>query len=408
MKKRTFSFLLLSFILIMACGKVFSQRNPKPIKVNTRTAQLIQNNNRFGLALFKEVAKQTESNQNFMISPLSATLALAMTYNGAAGTTKTAFENTFHFNGLSTEKINKSLNKLSTALTEADPQVTFNLANSIWYQNTFRVEPPFLEANEKYYDAEVKALDFKNPNSVKIINHWVDGKTNGKIPSIVKKINPQDVMILINATYFKGNWQSKFDPANTTDEPFTLQNGKMIKVPTMMQKTKMGYLDNDLFSAVELPYGKGNFSMVLMLPNPGKTVQDIENAINRETWKKWTADLNDQTELYIHLPKFKFEFEKTLNEDLSKLGLGIAFTGSANFSKINPKVPLNISEVKQKTFIEVNEEGTEAAAVTSVRMKMTAVFTRSIFFNRPFLFAIREKETNAILFIGCVMDPGQN
>lgn len=313
MIKRSFPVLFLLLILFVSRENAFSQRNFGPIKECHNTAQLIQNNNRFGLELFKEVAQHTDSLQNFMISPLSATLALAMTYNGAAGTTKTAFENTFHFNGLSTKEINNSLNKLCSSLTKADPQVTFNLANSIWYRNTLNVEHPFLNANEKYFDAEVKALNFKDPNSVKIINHWVDEKTYGKIPSIVNKIDPQDMMILINTTYFKGNWTSKFKPSNTTGEPFTLQNGKVIHVPTMMQKTKMGYLRNDLFTAVELPYGKGNFSMVLILPNHGKTVKDIENALNQTSWKQWTNDLNNRTEMYIHLPKFKFKFGKVLN-----------------------------------------------------------------------------------------------
>lgn len=406
MKKRTYILLLL--LLFAVSKNAFSQQDSQAIKVNHKTSQLIQSNNKFGLELFKEVANQTNSDQNFMISPLSATLALSMTYNGAAGTTKTAFENMFHFKGLSTKQINKSLNELCTELTKADPKVTFNLANSIWYRNTFAVEQQFLNANEEYYDAEVKGLNFKNPNSVKIINYWVDEKTNGKIPSIVNQINPLDMMLLINATYFKGNWASKFKPSNTTDEPFTLQNGKVIQVPTMMQKTKMGFLSNDLFSAVELPYGKGNFRMVLMLPNKGKTVKDVENALNQTSWNQWSSNLNNQTEMFIHLPKFKFEFEKVLNDDLAKLGLVIAFSKSANFSKINPKVPVNISIVKQKTYIEVNEEGTEAAAATSVIMKATAVLTKSIFFNRPFLFAIKEKGTNAILFVGCVKNPTEN
>ncbi len=408
MKKRI-SFLALILLISMLVRKnAFSQEKPRPIPVNSQTAQLIQSNNRFGLDLFKEVADQTPAGKNVMISPLSATLALSMTYNGAGGTTKTAFENTFHFNGLSTKQVNQSLNRLCKTLSDADPKVTFNLANSIWYSNAFSVETPFLKANEKYYHAEVKALDFNDPNSVKIINRWVGAKTNGKIPSIIRRIDPLDRMILINATYFKGSWQSEFKPSNTTDEPFTLQNGTILRVPTMMQKTKMGYLNNDLLSAVELPYGKGNFSMVLLLPAPGKTVKDLVDALNQNSWKQWNEELDNKTERYIHLPKFKFEFEKSLNDDLMKLGLGIAFSGSADFSKINPTVPLNISEVKQKTFIEVNEEGTEAAAVTSVKMKMLAVMTKSIFFNRPFLFVIKENTSNTILFIGRVMNPGQN
>lgn len=407
MKKTAFSLLILIVISIATCGGAFSQENNTTVTVNPKTEQLVQSSNQFGLELFKEVAK-TNGELNFMISPLSVTLAMAMTYNGAEGNTKTAFDKTFHFNDFSTNRINKSLSDLCTTLKETDPQVTFNLANSIWYKNSLNIDRNFLKINKRYYDAETLALDFNSPSSVKMINYWVNEKTNGKIPSIINRIDPQDLMILINATYFKGKWKYQFNPLSTSKEPFTLQNGKTIQVPTMMQKSIMGYLSNNLLTAVELPYGNGDFSMVLMLPNKGKTVQDIENAMNEKTWKQWNTDLNKEKVFYIHLPKFKFEFEKTLNAPLSKLGLGIAFSGSANFSKISPNVPMHLSVVKQKTFLEVNEEGTEAAAATTVIMRATAVREGSIFFNRPFLFAIKENRTNTILFIGCVMDPSQN
>ncbi|MBE0649404.1 MAG: serpin family protein [Bacteroidales bacterium] len=408
MKKQIWSLLFIFLILSTAGNNAFSQDTSDSISLNSNTKLLIRSNNQFGLDIFKEVATHTDSTQNFMISPLSATLALSMIYNGAEGTTKTAFENSFHFSGLSTDIINKSLNSLCKTLTETGPEVTFNLANSIWYNDSFRVDRRFLKVNEKYYDANVLALDFNNPGSVKMINYWVNGKTNGKIPTIIRKIDPMDKMILINTTYFKGKWLKEFNQANTTEEPFTLQNGKTIRVPTMMQETTLGYLSNDLFTAIELPYGNRNFSMVLMLPNKGKRVQDIENAINQKTWNQWTNELQEKQKMYIHLPKFKFEFEKILNDALSKLGLGIAFSNSADFSKINPTVPLNISMVKQKTFIEVNELGTEAAAATAIIMKTTALRRESVFFNRPFLFAIKENTTNTILFIGRVMDPSQN
>jgi serpin B len=407
MKKQIGSLLTLFLILCVAGNKACPQNSSDSMSLNENTKLLVQSNNQFGLELFKEVAAHTDSTQNFMISPLSATLALSMVYNGAAGNTKTAFENTFHFSGLSTDVINKSLSSLCTLLMETGHEVTFNLANSIWYNESFSVDRRFLKANKKYYDADVIALDFHSPSSVKMINYWVNGKTNGKIPTIIRKINPMDRMILINTTYFKGKWLKEFNQKNTTNEPFTLQNGKIIHVPTMMQETTLGYLSNKLFTAVELPYGNRKFSMVLMLPDKGKTVQDIENALSQKTWNQWATGLNEQEIMYIHLPKFKFDFEKTLNDALSKLGLGIAFTGSANFSKINPKVPLNISVVKQKTFVEVNELGTEAAAATAVIMKTTAIYRKTISFNRPFLFAIKENTTNTILFIGRVMNPGK-
>jgi len=413
MKKLTFHLLLISLILCASCENKFIQptpvTNPKPIQVDAKTSQLIQNNNQFGLALFKEIASRVQGDTNIMISPLSATLALSMTYNGAAGTTKTAFENTLGFNGLTSSEINQSMDNLSNALTSVDPEVTFNLANSIWYRNTFSVDSNFLNTDEKYYNAEVSALDFNNPGSVDIINQWVNKETNGKIPAIINGISPSEMMILINATYFKGNWSSKFDPSKTENQPFYLQNGDVEQIPTMTQETQMGYLNTGTFSAVDLPYGRGNFSMILILPDKDKSLSDIENEMTGANWQQWTTLLNQKLDLTINLPKFKFSYSKILNNELSDLGLGIAFTDSADFSNINPAASLYISQVLQETYINVDEEGTEAAAATAVVVNgSSGTQPTSISFDRPFFFAIKEKYTNAILFIGCVMDPSQN
>ncbi len=402
-------FLLVLFIFLSAsCQKTKLPAEPKPIKITAKSQQLIYNNNQFGLELFQTVLNNEDSTKNIMISPLSATLALAMTYNGAAGYTKTAFENTFHLNGLTTEEINQSMLDLCDALISVDKLVDMKIANSIWYRNTFHVENDFLNTNKKYYHAEVKALNFDDPNSKNVINNWVDKQTNHKIPSIVNHLSPDDVMVLINALYFKGGWKSEFKKADTENKPFYLADGSTVQVPTMHQKTEMGYYNSDLFTAVELPYGRGNFSMVLMLPNEGKTVRDLEMAFTRENWQNWMDNLSGPVEMTINLPKFKFDYSRPMNEDLTKLGLGNAFSDSADFSKINPNIPLAISRVKQKTFIEVNEEGTTAAAVTSVTVGVTSAGPGEIIsFNHPFLFAIREITTGTILFVGRVMDPRQ-
>ena len=402
-------FLLLPFIFLSAsCQKAKFPAEPKPIKVTAKSQQLIRNNNQFGLELFQTVLNNEDSTKNIMISPLSATLALAMTYNGAAGYTKTAFENTFHLNGLTTEEINQSMLDLCDALTSVDKLVDMKIANSIWYRNTFHVENDFLNANKKYYHAEVKALNFDDPNSKNVINNWVDKQTDHKIPSIVDHLSSDDVMVLINALYFKGDWKSEFKKADTENKPFYLADGSTVQVPTMHQKTDMGYFNSDLFTAVELPYGRGNFSMVLMLPNEGKTIRDLEVAFTQENWQNWMDNLSDPAEMTINLPKFKFDYSRPMNEDFTKLGLGNAFSDSADFSKINPDIPLAISRVKQKTFIEVNEEGTTAAAVTSVTVGVTSAGPgETISFNHPFLFAIREITTGTILFVGRVMDPRQ-
>ena len=414
MKKLSFPLFLLFLLLCASCQNDFvqpaSNADPKPIQVDSKTAQLIQNNNQFGLDLFKEVASQVKGDTNIMISPLSATLALSMTYNGAAGTTKTAFANTLGFTGLTTSNINQSMENLSNVLTSVDPEVTFNLANSIWYRNTFSVDSSFLNTDKEYYNAEVSAMDFNDPASVSTINNWVNQKTNGKIPTIIKSINPAELMILINATYFKGNWTTQFDPSKTENQSFYLQSGISEQVPTMTQKITMGYLNSGTFQAVELPYGRGNFSMILILPDQDKSLSDIENEMTEANWQQWTTLLDQKLNFTINLPKFQFSYSKTLNNVLSDLGLGIAFSpDSADFSNINPNASLFISKVLQKTYIHVDEQGTEAAAVTAVNLNGTsAIMPTSISFNRPFFFAIKEKYTNAILFIGVVKDPSQN
>ncbi len=409
MKTCFFSLLVLFFLFGTSCQKTKLPTEPKPIEVNAKSQQLIQNNNQFGFELFQTILKNEDSTKNVMISPLSTTLALAMTYNGAAGDTKTAFENTFHFNGLSTSEINQSMLDLCNALVSVDQLVDMKIANSIWYRNTFQVESGFLNTDKKYYHAKIQALNFGDPDSKNIINNWVNEQTNHKIPSIVDHLSPDDVMVLINALYFKGDWKSEFKKSNTEDRPFHLADGTTIQVPTMNQKTEMSFYNGDLFTAVELPYGRGNFSMVLMLPNEGKTIRDLEYVFTQENWQKWMTNFSSPAEMTINLPKFKFSYTRSMNDDLSKLGLAIAFSDNANFSNINPNIPLAISRVKQKTFVEVNEEGTTAAAVTSVTIGCTSAGPGEIIsFDHPFLFAIRETTTGSILFVGRVMDPSQS
>ena len=407
MKAATLSLIAMLILFITACQKTELPTEPKPITVDKTTRLLLQNNNRFGLELFQTILKNEDSTKNVMISPLSATLALAMTYNGAAGTTKTAFENVFHFNGLSSDEINQSMYDLCSALTSVDQQVILKIANSIWYRNTFAVETDFINTDKKYYDAEVKALDFSNPGSKDIINNWVDNQTGHKIPTIIDNIYATDIMFLINAMYFKGNWKSRFDKAQTANKPFYLPDGETKNVPTMSQEGTFAVLYNDLFTAVELPYGRGNFSMILMLPKEEKSLETLETDLTDENWQTWLDNFSEPSKIIIQLPRFKFEYGRSMADDLSRLGLGIAFTDQADFSKINPNSWLKISRVKQKTFIEVNEEGTEAAAATVVAVGYTSALPNLIAFNRPFIFVIKEKYTGAILFIGRVTDPGQ-
>jgi serine protease inhibitor len=396
-----------AILTVTACEKDAGNVGDKKIPVDKSTEELIKSDNEFGIDLFKKVIDYQDPDSNVLISPISAALALAMTYNGADNDTKTAMEMSLRKEGFPTEEINEMYRNLIAALVSVDPDVTLNIANSIWYRNTFNVEQDFISTNQEFYDAEVEALDFGDPAARDIINGWVEEKTNDKIRDIIKEISPATVMFLINAIYFNGTWTYEFDKDHTSDNDFYLSGGGVIQVPTMHLKADIMYAENNLFSAAELFYGDGNYSMVILLPDNGKTTDDIINGLTVDTWDEWTAGFSE-AEVSVSLPKFKFEFGDSLNKPLTDMGMGVAFDPDlADFSKINPDQQIFISMVKQQAYIDVNEEGTEAAAATVVEMELTAMPGDNIYFtvNRPFLFVIKEKDTNSIIFIGRVMKP---
>ena len=383
--------------------------NPKKIPLTEKGKQIISADNKFGFDLLKNITQKEESKKNIIISPTSVALALAMAYNGAEGATKTAMEETLNKQGLSIDDINESYKYLIQALKTVDEKVTMSIANSIWYRNDFEVEQDFISTNQNYYDAEVTALNFDDSDAKNIINSWVAEKTNNKIMEIVDNISPETVMFLINAVYFKGIWHYEFNESETEELPFTLADGTVKQVETMSMKADLNYYNNNIFQAVELPYGQGNYTMMLFVPNNENTVNDIISELSRENWSNWISGFSQTNSVNVFLPKFTFEFERTLNDILTAMGMTIAFSpGEADFSKINPNYELYISKVKHKTFIEVNEEGTEAAAVTSVEIGYTCDDgdnSITVNFNRPFLFAIREVTTGAVVFIGKVENP---
>jgi serine protease inhibitor len=396
-----------AILTVTACEKDPGNAGDNKIPVDKSTEELIKSDNVFGIDLFKRILDYQDPDSNVMISPISAALALAMTYNGADGDTKTAMELSLRKEGFTTEEINKMYKDLIAALVSVDPDVTLNIANSIWYRNTFSVEQDFIATNQEFYDAEVQDLDFGDPSARDIINGWVEEKTNDKIRDIIKEISPATVMFLINAIYFNGTWTYEFDKDYTSDNDFYLSGGGVIQVPTMHLTADIMYADNNMFSAVELFYGDGNYSMVILLPDNGKTVSDIVNELTVDTWDEWTTGFSE-AKVSVGLPKFKFEFGDSLNKVLSDMGMGVAFDpDEADFSKINPEQQIFISMVKQQAYIDVNEEGTEAAAATVVEMELNAMPDDLIYFtvNRPFLFVIKEKDTNSIIFIGRVMEP---
>lgn len=366
---------------------------------------LVESDNKFGLKLFREIIKE-EKDSNVFISPLSVSMALGMTYNGANGETQEAMQKTLELNGLTLQEVNESYKSLIELLRGLDPKVRFQIANSIWYRHEFSFEKEFISLNRTYFNAEVRGLDFNDPNAVKIINGWVDENTNGKIKGIVDDpIDPLTVMFLINAIYFKGTWTYEFDKSLTKDDWFILPDGSKKACKMMTQEGDFQYLETADFQAIDLPYGDGDFSMTIFLPRPQKNIDSLIAEFNQENWNQSMGSFSKH-EGTLQFPKFTLEYELRLNDILKALGMAIAFDPArADFTKVY-KGPdsLFISEVKHKTFVEVNEEGTEAAAVTSVEMEITSAgpWMRV---DRPFIFMIRENKSQTILFIGKIVEP---
>jgi len=401
--------LIISLVIVSylaACEKNKDNSPDNEIHITKSTEKLIKSDNEFGIELFKEVLAYQDADDNVIFSPFSVSLALAMTYNGADSTTKDAMEITLKKEGLSIEEINDIYENLMNGLKSIDPKVVLEIANSIWYRDNFYVEQDFINTNQKYYNAEVRALDFGDPSAKNTINNWVAEKTHDKIEKIIDLISPNSVMYLINAIYFNGIWKYEFDEKDTENKDFHLTETSTIEVPTMHIEGKFNYYENSTFSSVELLYGAGDYSMLILLPNQDKSTTDIVDNLTVENWENWLGNYSEK-DIIIDLPKFKFEFEDSLNRPLINMGMSIAFSPEeADFSKINSQNDLYISMVKQKAYIDVNEKGTEAAAVTVVGIELTAIPDNKYFtVNRPFLFVIKEKKTKAIIFIGIVNTP---
>lgn len=404
---RFFRFVALAALILLVARCSLTEPEPdirQPPRALTADEQsIVRADNQFGLELFRAISAG-EPDANTFISPLSVSMALGMTLNGANGDTRAAMEETLALSGLSPAEINDAYERLIRLLRELDPNVTFELANSIWYRDGFAVEPAFIQTNQEHFDAAVRGLDFSRSDAPDVINGWVADKTRGKIDTILDRIDPLEVLFLINALYFKGTWTYEFEKSKTRDEPFTQHDGSTTQVPMMRQTTDLPYVETETLQAVDLPYGDSLYSMTVLLPKAGHDVDDVVADIDAEQWNAWTERLAPRA-VNLRLPRFTLEYKKKLNDVLTALGMGVAFDcDEADFTGIHPNADLCISRVKHKTFVEVNEEGTEAAAVTSVGVQLTSVGggATPVHVDRPFALVIRERHSGTILFIGKV------
>ena len=359
--------------------------------------------NAFSFALWKRV-NLAQKDSNVFVSPLSASFSLGMAMTGTANQTFDDMRAALQFGTASLADIDAGYKSLIALLTSLDKTVTMEIANSIWYRNTFPFNQSFLDDGTNYFGATIKPLDFANVDaSLSAINGWVNTQTKGKIPTIIDKIEPENVMFLINAIYFKGSWRERFNPALTQDGPFHAVGGDQT-VRLMNRHAKMLYTETSTYQAVDLPYGDSAFTMTVVLPKTGSTVESLAASLDAASWQTLTSSLHTG-DIDLFLPKVKMSWTRGLIPDLKGLGMLVPFADGADFTRMSTRGrELYISSVRQKTFVDINEEGTEAAAVTSTGISLTsAPITTVMRVDRPFVFVIRERLSGTVLFMGKVV-----
>ncbi|MFC1466175.1 MAG: serpin family protein [Candidatus Brachytrichaceae bacterium NZ_4S206] len=363
----------------------------------------------FALDLFQRVARQ-DADKNVFISPANIAVALAMTANGARGETLQAMLAAIGDQGATLDTMNTDYAALQALLKRDDPSLVLTIANSLWARAGVPFNADFLQRARRFYDAEIGELDFMQPSAPDVINGWVSDKTNGKINGIVSDIPQDTVLILISAIYFNGAWQTPFNTELTQDLPFNLLDGSQKQTPTMFRSGVFEYLKGDGFQAVRLPYAGDTLRMIVFLPDEGRTLAEFETTLTGENWETWSAQFAPKQGQLL-LPRFKAQYDITLNDVLQEMGMGVAFDPQrADFSGMRPIPPaVVISSVRHLAYVDVNEAGTEAAAATSVQMGVTSAqpiedtFTMHV--DRPFFFVIEDSNTGSLIFIGAIVEP---
>ena len=369
---------------------------------------LMSSDQAFAFEFFGKVfaAEKLDQDVNFMVSPFSLSMALAMIWNGSANDTKLAIQKTLGMSRMSDNEVNSYFRKLKESFETTDPSTKLAIANSIWTNKNIPVLLEFVSLNQIYYNATVEAVDFSNPSSAQRINQWASDKTNGLINDVIDETDPQALMYLLNALYFKGIWTSPFDIENTTRMKFIPERGDSRKVLMMHQNAHFNYTSDRMMQMIELPYGNEAFNMIVLLPQRGRMVSDISRALlNKNLWNTMKNQMKE-ADVDLYLPRFKTEYSKKLNNVLKDMGMGVAFDpNKADFSRMSNKASF-ISFVEQFTYIATDEVGTEAAAVTVGEMMTTSMPStpEKVEFkvDKSFMYVIEEKSTGSILFMGVV------
>lgn len=408
MRKAFIAFIIIIIFTLTSCSQSDKTGKIDDTKFNEDDFKiLVSPNNHLAFKLLEHIEPNDED--NIFVSPTSLFMALSMVYNAADGKTKEEIATALQLDTIEKSDLNRANASLISKLTKQSDQIELLLANSIWLNEEFNFQEQFQKDNEDYFNAEISEIDIADPNSVKLINNWVSDNTKEKINEIVSPPLKEDlVTLLINALYFKGDWMYEFDESLTENHSFTNSNGKSVDVPLMTLNEQLPYIENDVFQAISLPYNEGEMSMDIYLPQENITIDELKDELMGGRWEDWNRQFEEQ-EGVILLPKFELEYETVLNDTLKELGMNTAFTEDANFPHmIVEDKSIGISKVRQKTYIDVHEKGTEAAAVTSVEIvEMSAIDEQPFYMkiNRPFFFIIKDSETNMILFTGLIENP---
>jgi len=402
MKKIVFTAAILVAIT-MSCTKNSDNTPLKPVQLNLtlKQANIVASADTFAFEMFRHI-NNSKGSDNVIFSPLSISYALSMTANGANGSTRDSILKALGIEDLNIDDLNKSYKDLTSALLGVDSRVNIEIANSIWENKYYPAKQTFKDILASYYYATSDAVDFGDPATVDLVNNWISNHTNGLIKNMVDKLGSDDIMLLINAIYFKGKWQVQFDTKNTTSRSFTLPSASSVDVPTMYNEDTFKAYKGEKEGIIELPYGQGNYVMDIILPSGNEAYSLTSSGFNS------LLSQMQERKVKLYLPKFKFGYKIGLNDILKEMGMGIAFSDSADFSNLADQLQMQISRVLHQAFIQTDEEGTEAAAATIVEIIVTSVGPNDpLIFNidHQFLYVIREVTTNSILFMGEVTDP---
>lgn len=403
---------LIAVAFLLLVGTAWSNDPPAKPEITEQIISISKESNGFATDLYSHL--RSDKPVNLFFSPYSISTALAMTYVGANGPTKSQMAEVLHLPKNDSE-LNSTIKSLNALLVSTDDETGFQLrvANRLWGQIGFQFVPEFLQVTKDDYGADLGLVDFKETEIARrAINSWVNGQTDRKIRNLIAPgvLGSDTRLVLTNAIYFKARWTEEFKKNVTADAPFHVSASQQITVPTMQQMHHFRYVESNETQILELPYGQDNsLSMLILLPKKIEGLADLEKQLSAQNLEKWTDGL-ESTQIKVQLPKFKMTSEFSLKDVLTSMGMSLAFSPSADFSKISTEQRLFISAVIHKAFVDVNEEGTEAAAATAVAMRMTAIAPGQkppIEFraDHPFVFLIRHNQTQSILFFGRVVNP---